>query len=58
MVALILSCLIFAILRVNHLKLIKFLAVGFIVPLIAFAGTSSVYVLNFILQSNISESGE
>jgi hypothetical protein len=57
MVALILSTIIFFIQGGKHRQTIMFLAAGFITPLIAFAGTTSAYALDYILHSNISDTG-
>ena len=55
MVALILSSVIFLIQGITHWRIIKFVAAGFLVPLIAFTSTTSAYALNFIFRGSISE---
>ena len=57
MVAVILCSIIFLILGSSRRKILTFVIAGFIAPLVAFAGTTSVYALDFILHSNISETG-
>ena len=57
MVALILCVIIFFIQSGKRQKMVVFLAAGFIAPLIAFAGTTSAYALDYILHSNISDTG-
>ena len=56
--ALILSCIIFVFKGVNPRKILSLLAAGFLLPVITFASTTSVYALSFILQSDISATGE
>jgi hypothetical protein len=58
MVALILSGIIFFLQGLNRRKIAKLIVAGFLVPIIAFAGTTSVYALSFILQSDISATGQ
>ncbi|MDO8646063.1 MAG: hypothetical protein Q7R42_05725 [Candidatus Planktophila sp.] len=57
MVALILSSVIFLIQGIARRQIIKFVAAGFLVPLIAFASTTSAYALDFILHGGITEVG-
>ena len=58
MVTVILSSIIFVIQKVNRRKILKLIIVGFLAPVITFTGTSSIYALNFILHSSISETGQ
>ena len=58
MVTIVLSSIIFVIKKINYRKIFKLIIIGFLTPLIAFASTSSVYALNFILHSSISETGQ
>lgn len=57
MVALILSSMVFLIKGMARRQIIKFVAAGFLVPLIAFTSATSAYALNFILHGGISEVG-
>ena len=57
MVALILSSVIFLFQGIARRQIIKFVAAGFLVPLIAFTSTTSAYALNFILHGGITEVG-
>ncbi|TRZ88305.1 MAG: hypothetical protein D4R83_00480, partial [Streptomycetaceae bacterium] len=57
MVTLIISSIIFLFQGFDRRKIVKFLLVGFIVPAIAFAGTTSSYALDFIFQGDITASG-
>ena len=52
------SSLIFLAQGVDYRKILKLIAAGFLVPVIAFAGTTSVYALSFILHSDISSAGQ
>ena len=58
MAALFLSCAFYYIIGVNRGKIIRLLIFGLLLPLIAFASTTSLYALDFILHSNISASGQ
>ena len=58
MVALILSCIVFVLQHIDRRRILKLLIAGLLVPVIAFASTTSIYALNFILKSDISAAGE
>ena len=58
MVALIFTSLIFLIQGFEHRRIAKLLIAGLVVPVIAFASTTSVYALGFIFHSDISVSGQ
>ena len=45
-------------LRVNLEIILKFIAAAIVIPLALFASTTSIYALNFILQSDVSEVGQ
>lgn len=57
MAALILCTLIFLFQSGRRRQMIVFIIAGFVAPLIAFAGTTSAYALDYIFHSNISETG-
>ena len=57
MVALILSSVIFLTQGIPRRQIPKFVAAGFLVPLIAFTSTTSAYALDFILHGGITEVG-
>jgi hypothetical protein len=54
MVSLILGCVIFIYQGFDRRKIVKLLVAGLLLPVIAFASTTSVYALDFIFHSNIS----
>lgn len=58
MLALIFSCSTFLFLKVERRKILGLLAIGFLIPTLTFASTTSVYVLNYFFQSDVSETGE
>lgn len=58
MVAVIMSCILFVFQGIDRRKIAKFLVAGLLIPVIAFASTTSVYALDFILHSDISETGQ
>ena len=58
LVAVILSCSVFILQRIGRRKILEFLIAGLLVPVIAFASTTSIYALSFILQSDISVTGQ
>ena len=45
-------------LRINLKIILKFIAAAIVIPLALFASTTSIYALNFILQSDVSEVGQ
>jgi len=57
MAALLISSMIFYFKGIGQKKLFKFIVAGFFAPLIAFAGTTSAYALDYILHGNISDAG-
>ena len=57
MVTVIISSAIFFFQRFDYRKILKFLIAGFIVPLIAFGSTTSAYALDYIFNSDISQTG-
>ena len=57
MVTLILSCIIFFFQGIDRQKIIKLVIVGFLLPVMAFASTTSAYALDFIFQGEITASG-
>ena len=57
MAALITASIILLALRTYRRQVIRLIAIGFMVPLITFAGTTSQYALDFIFNSDISETG-
>ena len=57
MVAVIVSCIIFLVQGSSRRKIMQFLVSGFLVPIIIFASTTSAYALDFILHSNITDTG-
>lgn len=57
MVALILSGIIFFLQGFNRRQIAKLIVAGFLVPIIAFASTTSVYALSFIFQTDILSAG-
>ncbi len=57
MLTVILSSAIYLFQGFDRRKIMKLLAAGFLVPLIAFASTTSAYALNYILNGDITESG-
>ena len=58
MAALILSSLVFLYQGVSRQKILKFLVTGFILPVIAFASTTSAYALDFMFNSDISSASQ
>lgn len=58
MVALIVSCIVLALQHIDRRSILKFIIAGLLVPVIAFASTTSIYALNFIFKSDISATGE
>jgi hypothetical protein len=58
MLALIFSCSVFLFLKVERRKILTLLAIGFVIPTLTFASTTSVYALNYFFQSDVSETGE
>jgi len=58
MAALILSCVVFVLQRSGHRQILKLLIAGLLVPVIAFASTTSIYALNFIFKSDITATGQ
>jgi hypothetical protein len=56
--ALIFSCSIFLFLKVERKKILALLAIGFLLPTLTFASTTSIYALSYIFQSDVSETGE
>jgi len=58
MLAVILSCIIFIIQKIDWLTILKLLGAGFLIPLMAFGGTTSAYALDFIFNSDITQTGE
>ena len=58
MVSLILGCIIFIFQGFDRRKIVKLLVAGLLLPVIAFASTTSVYALDFILNSSISAVGQ
>jgi len=57
MVAVLVSCVLFIFQGIDRRKIVKFLVAGLLVPVIAFASTTSLYALEFILHSDITETG-
>ena len=57
MLALILSSALFLVRGVEWRKIFKFLVAGFLLPLAIFASTTSSYALDYIFNSDISETG-
>ena len=57
MASLITASIILLALRTYRHQVIRLIAIGFMAPLITFAGTTSPYALDFIFNSNISETG-
>lgn len=58
MLSLIFSCSVFQFLKVERRKILGLLAIGFLIPTLTFASTTSVYALNYFFQSDVSETGE
>jgi hypothetical protein len=58
MIALIVSCVIYLFIGIQRQLVLKLIALGLLLPLLAFAGTTSKYALDYIFNSNISETGE
>jgi hypothetical protein len=58
MLALIFSCSVFLFLKVERRKILGLLAIGFLIPTLTFASTTSVYALNYLFQSDVSETGK
>ncbi len=58
MLAIIFSCSVFLFLKVERRKILGLLAIGFLIPTLTFASTTSVYALNYLFQSDVSETGE
>jgi len=52
------SIAIYFVLRINARVILKFIAAAIVIPLALFASTTSIYALNFILQSDVSEVGQ
>ena len=48
----------YLVLRINLKLILKFIAAAIVIPLALFASTTSIYALNFILQSDVSEVGQ
>ena len=48
----------YLVLRINLKLVLKFIAAALVIPLALFAATTSIYALNFILQSDVSEVGQ
>ena len=57
MVTVILSSVVFLFRGLNRRKIIKFLVTSFLLPVIAFAGTTSPYALDYIFHGNITATG-
>ena len=57
MVALILSVILFLVQGINRPQIMKLVIAGFVLPVALFAGTTSAYALDYILHSDISETG-
>ena len=57
MLATLMCCGIIMLQRVSKKLILKFLTAGLIIPLALFACTTSIYALNFILKSDITETG-
>ena len=57
MVAVLISVVIFFFQRVNYRKILKLLLAGVVVPLIAFGSTTSAYALDYIFNSDITQTG-
>lgn len=58
MVALIVNCIIFVFQHIDRRSILKFIIAGLLVPVIAFASTTSIYALNYIFKSDISNTGK
>jgi len=48
----------YLVLRIDLKLILKFIAAAIVIPLALFASTTSIYALNFILQSDVSEVGQ
>ena len=58
MVAVLLGIAFYSYQRLNRRKILSFLVAGLLIPVIAFASTTSFYALSFILKSDISATGQ
>ena len=57
MVTVILSGLVFILQRLERRKIIMFFVSGLLLPVVAFASTTSAYALDYLFHSNISDTG-